>query len=75
MQLNSILVFCQSTRSREKDVLIEKIKKNIKKTIADFSKSHNEIDVNKETTNVSALPFTIPSIINSVDNQIFLFLL
>lgn len=30
-------------RSREKDILIEELKKNIKKTIADFSKSHNEM--------------------------------
>lgn len=44
-------------RSREKDVLIEEIKKNIKKTIADFSKSHNEIDVNKETTISSAFQY------------------
>ena len=44
-------------RSREKDVLIEEIKKNIKKTISDFSKSHNEIDVNKETTISSAFQY------------------
>lgn len=44
-------------RSREKDVLIEEIKKNIQKTIADFSKSHNEIDVNKETTISSAFQY------------------
>lgn len=44
-------------RSREKDILIEEIKKNIKKTIADFSKTHNEIDVNKETTISSAFQY------------------
>lgn len=44
-------------RSREKDVLIEELKKNIKKTISNFSESHNEIDVNKETTIVSSFQY------------------
>ena len=38
----------EDKRSRKKDVLIEELKKNIKKMIADFSKSHNEIDVTKK---------------------------
>lgn len=44
-------------RKREKDVLIEELKKNIKKTIAEFAKAHNEIDVNKETTMSSAFQY------------------
>ena len=44
-------------RSREKDDLIKELKKNIKKTIADFSEAHNEIDVNKETTIRSAFQY------------------
>ena len=44
-------------RIREKDILIENLKKNIKKTISDFSKSHDEIDVNKETTISSAFEY------------------
>ena len=31
---------------QEKDALIEELKKNIKNTIAEFTKAHNEIDVN-----------------------------
>lgn len=46
-----------NNRSREKDILIAELKKNIKKTIADFSKSHAEIDVNKETTISSAFQY------------------
>lgn len=44
-------------RKREKDVLIEELKKNIKKTIAEFVKAHNEIDVYKETTISSAFQY------------------
>ena len=44
-------------KKRNKDVLIEELKKNIKKTIADFSKSHEGIDVNKETTISSAFEY------------------
>jgi len=44
-------------RSREKDILIEELKKHIKKTIADFSESHNGIDINKETTISSAFQY------------------
>ena len=44
-------------RKREKDVLIEELKKNIKKTIAEFVKAHNEIEVNKETTISSAFQY------------------
>lgn len=47
----------EDKRSRKKDVLIEELKKNIKKMIADFSKSHNEIDVNKETTISSSFQY------------------
>lgn len=44
-------------RKREKDVLIEELKKNIKKTIVEFVKAHNEIDVYKETTISSAFQY------------------
>lgn len=44
-------------RKREKDVLIEELKKNIKKTIAEFVEAHNEIDVYKETTISSAFQY------------------
>lgn len=44
-------------RKRKKDVLIEELKKNIKKTIAEFVKAHNEIDVYKETTISSAFQY------------------
>lgn len=44
-------------RGREKDLLIEELKKNIKSTIADFIASHDEIDVNKETTISSAFQY------------------
>lgn len=44
-------------RKREKDALIEELKKNIKNTIAEFAKEHNEIDVNKETTMSSAFQY------------------
>lgn len=44
-------------RTREKDVLIEELKKDIKKTIAKFVKAHNEIDVYKETTISSAFQY------------------
>ena len=37
-------------RKREKDALIQELKKDIQNTIAEFVKNHNEIDVNKETT-------------------------
>ena len=44
-------------RKREKDALIEELKKNIKNTIAEYAKEHNEIDVNKETTISSAFQY------------------
>ena len=44
-------------RKREKDALIQELKKNIKNTIAEFTKVHNEIDVNKETTMSSAFQY------------------
>lgn len=44
-------------RKRKKDVLIEELKKSIKKTIAEFVKEHDEIDVNKETTIASAFEY------------------
>ena len=44
-------------RKRDKDVLIEELKKNIKNTIAEFAKEHNGIDVNKETTMSSAFQY------------------
>lgn len=44
-------------RKREKDVLIEELKKNIKNTIEEFVNAHDEIDVNKETTISSAFQY------------------
>ena len=44
-------------RKREKDALIEELKKNIKNTISEFVKEHNEIDANKETTISSAFKY------------------
>lgn len=44
-------------RERKKDVLIEELKKDIKKTIAEFINTHNEIDVYKETTISSAFQY------------------
>lgn len=44
-------------RKREKDALVEELKKNIKNTIVEFVKEHNEIDVNKETTISSAFQY------------------
>ena len=44
-------------RKREKDILIEELKKDIKKTIAEFVKTHNEIDINKEATISSAFQY------------------
>lgn len=44
-------------RSREKDILIEEIKTEIKKTIEAFSKSHSEINVSQETTISSAFQY------------------
>lgn len=44
-------------RSREKDKLIEELKKDIKKLISKFVESHDEIDVNKETTISSAFQY------------------
>jgi hypothetical protein len=46
-----------SKRSKEKDLLIAELKKNIKKTIAEFTESHDEIDIYKETTISSAFQY------------------
>lgn len=46
-----------SKKSKEKDMLIDKLKKNIKNTIAEFVNMHNEIDVYKETTISSAFQY------------------
>lgn len=46
-----------NNRGRKKDILIEELKKSIKKTIEVFSKSHSEIDVNKKTTLSSAFQY------------------
>ncbi|WP_455579613.1 hypothetical protein [Faecalibacillus intestinalis] len=59
-------------RKREKDVLIEELKKNIKNTIAEFAKKHEEIDVNKETTMSSAfryLDYTLKQKILTLYNE------
>ena len=44
-------------RSKEKDALITELKKNIKRTIAEFTETHEEIDVYKETTISSAFQY------------------
>ena len=44
-------------RKRSKDVLIEELKKQIKKSISCFMSDHSEIDVNKETTISSAFQY------------------
>lgn len=44
-------------REREKDVLIQELKKDVQNAIAEFVKKHNEIDVNKETTIRSAFQY------------------
>lgn len=46
-----------SKRSKEKDNLIEELKKNIKKTIEEFTEKHNEVDVYNETTISSAFQY------------------
>ena len=59
-------------RKREKDALIEELKKNIKNTIAKFVKVHNEIDVNRETTISSAfryLDYTLKQKILALYNE------
>lgn len=44
-------------KKREKDQLVEELKKDIKKTIAGFLENHNDIDVYKETTITSAFDY------------------
>lgn len=44
-------------RERMKDILITELKKEIKKTISEFTKVHNEIDINKETTIISSFKY------------------
>lgn len=44
-------------RSKEKDALITELKKNIKRTIAEFTETHAEINIYKETTISSAFQF------------------
>jgi len=46
-----------SKRSKEEDLLIAELKRNIKKTIADFIETHNEIDIYKETTISNAFQY------------------
>lgn len=43
--------------TREKDQLVEALKKDIKKTITEFLEKHNDIDVYKETTISSAFDY------------------
>ena len=53
-------------------MLIEELKKNIKNTIAEFAKEHEEIDVNKETTMSSAfryLDYTLKQKILTLYNE------
>lgn len=51
------VAYLWSKRNKEKDKLIEELKKNIKKTISEFAKTHDEIDVYKETTLSSAFQY------------------
>lgn len=44
-------------KKREKDQLVEELKKDIKKTISGFLESHKDIDVYKETTIKSAFDY------------------
>lgn len=44
-------------REREKDALIAELKREIKKTITEFAKVHEQIDINKETTISSAFQY------------------
>lgn len=44
-------------RTKKKDRILEKFKKSIKKTIKEFTESHDEMDVNKETTISSAFQY------------------
>lgn len=44
-------------RSKEKDALITDLKKSIKRTIAEFTATHEEIDIYKETTISSAFQY------------------
>lgn len=44
-------------RKRQKDILIEELKKRIKATITDFVHEHSEMDVNNETTISSAFQY------------------
>jgi len=46
-----------SKRSKEKDLLIAELKRQIKKTITEFTQTHDEIDVYKETTISSAFQY------------------
>ena len=46
-----------SDRGKEKDNLIQELKKNIKGIIAQFIEKHDEIDVYKETTISSAFQY------------------
>lgn len=59
-------------RKREKDVLIEKLKKDIKNTITEFVKTHDEIDIYKETTINSSfqyLDYTLKQKIHTLYNE------
>lgn len=51
------VAYQRNKRIRQKDKLIEDLKKIIKKAIAEFSEKHTEIDVNKETTISSAFQY------------------
>ena len=46
-----------SKRSKEKDPLMAELKNKIRKTIAEFTQIHNEIDIYKETTISSAFQY------------------
>lgn len=51
------VAYNRDKRVREKDSLIEELKKIIKKTISNFTALHAEIDVNKETTISSSFQY------------------
>ncbi len=51
------VAYSWSEKGKEKDILINELKKKIKKTISKFAKDHDEIDVHKETTISSAFQY------------------
>ncbi len=51
------IAYSWSERAKERDPLIKLLKSDIKNTISEFSKKHDEIDIQKETTISSAFQY------------------